>query len=208
MGLLCDWAAARSVFTALMSGSTPSGALTRRSPDTQRTPLWPLLLVAGVSVRSFYPLIIRTGGCRVARAPHCDAMRAPLRVLVVGALTRTGQQVARSLAARRDDFTVTALCGREMGGSARSEVPPPLRSGEGQGLGGPALPPPAPPPPRGLWTLRPAPPGWPCSGPLGRRVSQRWWWRPRAAEGGVAESAWRRFGGTLPHACGVRASGR
>ena len=126
--------------------------------------------------------------------PHCDAMRAPLRVLVVGALTRTGQQVARSLAARRDDFTVTALCGREMGGSARSEVPPPLRSGEGQGLGGPALPPPAPPPPLGLWTLRPAPPGWPCSGPLGRRVSQRWWWRPRAAEGGVAESAWRRFG--------------
>ena len=59
--------------------------------------------------------------------PHCDAMRAPLRVLVVGALTRTGQQVARSLAARRDDFTVTALCGREMGGSARSEVPRPLR---------------------------------------------------------------------------------
>ena len=52
---------------------------------------------------------------------------APLRVLVVGALTRTGQQVARSLAARRDDFTVTALCGREMGGSARSEVPRPLR---------------------------------------------------------------------------------
>ena len=56
---------------------------------------------------------------------------APLRVFVVGALTRTGQQVARSLAARRDDFTVTALCGREMGGSARSEVPRPLRSGEG-----------------------------------------------------------------------------
>ena len=41
---------------------------------------------------------------------------APLRVLVVGALTRTGQQVVRSLAARRDDFSVTALCGREMGG--------------------------------------------------------------------------------------------
>ena len=40
---------------------------------------------------------------------------APLRVLVVGALTRTGQQVVRSLAARRDDFSVTALCGREMG---------------------------------------------------------------------------------------------
>ena len=40
---------------------------------------------------------------------------APLRVLVVGALTRTGQQVIRSLASRRDDFTVTALCGREMG---------------------------------------------------------------------------------------------
>ena len=48
---------------------------------------------------------------------------APLRVLVVGALTRTGQQVVRSLAARRDDFSVTALCGREMGGSARSDAP-------------------------------------------------------------------------------------
>ena len=43
-------------------------------------------------------------------------------MLVVGALTRTGQQVVRSLAVRRDDFSVTALCGREMGGSARSGV--------------------------------------------------------------------------------------
>ena len=42
-------------------------------------------------------------------------MRAsPLRVLVVGALSRTGQHLARTLAAR-DDFCVTALCGRAMG---------------------------------------------------------------------------------------------
>ena len=50
-------------------------------------------------------------------------MRAPLQVLVVGALTRTGQQVVRSLAARHDDFSVTVLCGRETGGSAWEDAP-------------------------------------------------------------------------------------
>ena len=47
--------------------------------------------------------------------PNTVCMRAsPLRVLVVGALSRTGQHLARTLAAR-DDFCVTALCGRAMG---------------------------------------------------------------------------------------------
>ena len=67
---------------------------------------------------------------RLQAAGHRNiiAMRAaPLRVLVVGALTRTGQQVVRSLAARRDDFSVTALCGREMGGSARSDASSPAQ---------------------------------------------------------------------------------